>query len=281
MSTAQQPSAALPLTGEALQAWARMRRMQGPGERTALLMALTMTPGSARERQAWAEETRGLASAEQALQQVGQLPPGARLPAVEMLLDTCSTLPLTERQRLLVGTRRMMCADGRVRPIDRLLLLLVRHRLTGTPPPHRGSARDSLELPQLPLALRQAIAQLSAYLARLVPAAGEPARVSAAGAQWCDAVLQAVWGRAPNPPACHVPDGHDLVLSLQALQSLGWMHRPVLARTWVDLAHDTRRTGGVTLDLAGAEALRIACGLLDTPVPPALESHFHAPPAGA
>ncbi len=276
------PPAAPPLADEALQAWARLRRMQGPGERTALLMALVMTPGSAREQQAWAEETRALASADQARRLIQQLPPGARLPAVEMLLDSCATLPLTERQRLLAATRRMMCADGRVRPIDRLLLLLlVRHRLAGETPPHRGGTRESLELHQLPLALRQAIAQLSAYLARLVPAADEPARVSAAGAQWYAAVLQAVWGHAPNPPACQVPDGNDLVLSLQALQALSWMHRPVLARTWVDLAHDTRCTGGVALDLTGAEALRIACSLLDTPLPPALERHFRTPPAGA
>lgn len=266
-----------------LQAWANLRRMRGPGEQKAILLALLLTPGSARERQAWAEETRGVMTAGAGLLLVDQLPAAARLPAIEAMLVQCAELPLEQRQAMLQAARRVMCADGRVRPIDRLLLIRVRHGLNGPVAAHRGGVRDANELSGLPLALRQAIAELSAYLARLVPVADPHARVGAAGAAWHQAVVQVVWGGAPHPPTCQVPDSAALVHVLRVIQDLGWMRRPVLVRAWMDAVQASQPESdvprlGPPLSLTGAEALRMACGLLDTPVPPDLARYFNALP---
>ncbi len=253
-----------------LKAWTRLRRMRGPGEQRALLLALLLTPGSARERQAFAEECHGVMTADEGRKLVQTLPAPARLSALEAVLAQCVESSLAERQALLMAVRRVMCADGRVRPLDRLALLLVRHRLNGPAPLHRGGTRDSNELVGLPLAMRQAIAGLSAYLARLVPVADPHAVVGAAGAAWHHAVVLAVWGSAPHPPACQVPASDALVKALRTLQALDWMRRPMLARAWVEAVQP-----GVDLSLDGAEALRLACGLLDTPMPPELARHFN------
>lgn len=274
------------LKGDALQAWSRLRRMHGPGEQRVVLLALLITPGSGRERLAWEEETRDVLTAAHGLRQVERLPASARLPVLEAVLATCANLPLAQRRGLIQAARRLMCADGRVGALDRLVLLLVRHRLKGLSAVHRGGARDSAGLSGLPLGLRQAIATLSAYLARLVPASDSVAVVGAAGAAWHRAVVESIWGNAPHPPACNVPDADGLVRSLQLLQELGWMRRPMLARVWMDALASlqlpdagTGKLGPPPLSLTGAEALRIACGLLDTPVPPDLLRRFSELPA--
>lgn len=262
------PDAAVPLADT----WARLLRLRGPGERAALLLALLLTPGSRPEQRAWAHETRGLHRAADVLAVAEALPPAARLPALEWLLRWGAAASLPERQSNLAAVRRLMCADGRVRPLDRLLLLLVRHQLQQDTPPQLGRVRVHPDLPALPLALRQAIATVSAYLARLVPQPDDSARVGVEGARWYAAVMAECWGITSPAPDCHVPDGAELVQALQALQGLGWMHRPLLARAW------TEAVPPGALSLTGAEALRIACGLLDTPLPLALQQPFLSPP---
>jgi hypothetical protein len=125
--------------------------------------------------------------------------------------------------------------------------------------------------------MRQAIARFTAYLSRMVPTtAHDDALVGVAGAAWHDTVLRDVWGDASALPNCHVPDVDELGRAVQTLQALGWMHRPILARLWVDAA--VTRPGLITrpgepLPVA-AQALWLACELLDTPLPPALAHHF-------
>jgi hypothetical protein len=242
-------------------------------------MALLLTPGSARERQAWAEELKDLSSAPALLELVQQLPPPTRLPLLERLLGLAAEDPADSRAALLQALRRVMSADGRVRPFDRLAWLLVRRRLLGLPPPHRGGARDSNQLEGLPLAMRQALATVTAYLARMVPVADPGAKVGAAGAAWYRSVVEQLWGRAPNPPACHPPDADELGRALHTLVELAWMRRPLLARIWVEAALPHWAGQDDPSDrLAAAEALRVVCGLLDTPLPPALARLFVEPP---
>lgn len=274
-SPVPRPSGTTPPDLPLAETWARLQRLRGPGERAALLLALLLTPASRPEQRAWAHETRGLHRAADVLAVAAALPPAARLPALEWLLGVGAAASLPERQSHLAAVRRLMCADGRVRPIDRLLLLLVRHRLQQDAPPQLGRVRVDPDLPTLPLVLRQAIATVSAYLARLVPQPDDSARVGAAGARWYAAVMAEVWGTASPAPACHVPDGTELVHALHTLQGLGWMHRPLLARAW------TEALPPAALSLTGAEALRIACHLLDTPLPPALQRPFLLPPRTA
>jgi hypothetical protein len=253
--------------------------MRGPGERRAAVLALLLTPDSARERQAWDEELTGVPSALLVHTQVQLLPPVAHLPVLERLLNIASDSPLAERQALLLSARRVMCADGRVRPRDRLLWLLMRHRLVGQAPPHRGGARESNELTGLPLAMRLALARFSAFLARLVPIPAADAVVGAAGAAWYRMVVNTLWGAAPDPPACQPPDVDTLGRALHTLHELAWMRRPLLARTWVDAALPAWLGCADPADrLPGAEALRVACDLLDTPLPPSLARLFIEPP---
>jgi hypothetical protein len=250
--------------------------MHGVGERRAAVLALLLTPGSDRERRAWEEETRGVGTNVHVRRQTLQLPAAARLPALAALLQPCAGDPLAERQALLLSVRRVMCADGQVGPLDRLVWLAVRHWLTGPARPHRGGLRTHNDLDHLPLALRLAIAQFSAYLARLVPRSVPDALIGVTGTVWYDTVMRGVWGTATHPPTCQVPDVDTLGRALHTLHELGWMHRPVLARLWADAAQT--RPGLITHAdeplPAAAEALWLACALLDTPRPPTLACHF-------
>ncbi|MBP7520553.1 MAG: hypothetical protein KA896_08960 [Leptothrix sp. (in: Bacteria)] len=257
----------------------RLQSLPGQRERAAVLLALLMTPGSARERQAWVEELQDLPTAEALLEQVEHLPAAIRLPLLERLLGLAAEDPLASRDALLRSMRRVMTADGRIRPIDRLAWLLVRRRLLGLPPPHRGGARDTNQLTGLPLAMRQALASVTAYLARLVPQADLGAKVGAAGAAWYRQVVGQLWGSAPNPPSCRPPDADELGRALHTLEELAWMRRPLLARIWVEAALPVWAAQQDAQErLAAAEALRMVCHLLDTPLPPALARLFVEPP---
>lgn len=272
------PEATVFLVGEARSAWLELARMRGTGERRAALLGLLLTPDSARERQAWREELDGLVTAPQVLALLQALPDAARLPVLERLLDLAGEDPLAERQALLVSARRVMCADGRVRPVDRLVWLLLRHRCRSAEPLHRGGLREANDLAGLPLAMRQAVARFTAYLARLVPQPARGVRVDAAGAAWYLAVVQSLWGQAPDLPPCQPPDVDGLGRALHTLGALTWMRRPLLARRWVEAAEPAWADLDPADRLAAAEALRLACGLLDTPLPPALARQFVEPP---
>ncbi|RZS54842.1 hypothetical protein EV685_2326 [Sphaerotilus mobilis] len=277
---------AAPLPATALDAWARLRLRRGPGELRAMLLALVLTPGSARERQCWREETDTLEGVSFLMSDLESLPASARLPALEAALAHAAALPLAVRQELAPALRRVMCADGRVRPIDRLTLLLARQRLAGDASPQRASLRDAdPELGHLPLALRIAVADLTAFLARVVPQADAQARVGAAGAGWHARVVATLWGPAPHPPACQVPDTDGLARALLTVRQLDWMRRPLIVRLWLDALRALSEqpgapvaSGGLArlggLDLGGAEALRVCCGLLDSPLPPELARLF-------
>ena len=76
-------------------------------------------------------------------------------------------------------------------------------------------------------------------------------------------------------PPLHAPDADATLRALRAVQSLGWMLRPVLVRAWFDEAsamHD-----GAALPIAAADALRLACVLLDSPLPRGLERQYIEP----
>ena len=265
------------LDADGLAVWQQLGRLAGPGERQAAALALLLWPGNDAERRAWNETVRGVQGAASLRDRIGRLPPAARLPALErLLLRITLEQPLEDRQALLQSARRVMCADGSVSALDRLAWLAMRHLLGGPVRLHRGGLREDNELSQLPLAMRLAIASLSAYLARMVPEPPRRERVDAAGAAWHDRVVHEVWGSASVPPPCQVPDVDQLGRALQTLAGLGWVHRPLLARAWVDAA-DTRPGLRTRLDEplpVAAEALRLACVLIDTPLPPALAAHF-------
>ena len=110
-------------------------------------------------------------------------------------------------------------------------------------------------------------------------AAAATGEAATAGAVWYDAAM-ALW-RAHTPVApCEPPGIDSLVQALHELQALAWMHRPMIARNWVVAAlplSPARR-----LQDCAADALRLSCTLLDSPMPPELAGHFADPaPQGA
>ncbi|MFM2068138.1 MAG: hypothetical protein RLZZ584_3047 [Pseudomonadota bacterium] len=249
-----EPALARPASRDELDAWARLDRLQGPGERRAVLLALLLTEGSLAEQQAWVSECRDVPQAALAQALVGQLGDMARPAALERVLHDCQRAPQGERVELLRSARRLMCADGRVGPLDRLRWLYMRQCLAAGEPgvgtaaasssggdsqwddlaqraagqPHRPGAHS------LPDHLKLPASRLTSYLARLVPQADPQSKVGTLGVAWHRAVMTELWG--DDVPACRLPDGDQLAQALAQVQELSWMQRPQLARTWVEAA---------------------------------------------
>ena len=245
----------------------RLSRLNGPGELRATILALLLTPGSQRERRAWRDETKGLSTADALRGEVKKLGPAVRLPWLETLLGRVAQAPLLDRQTLMESARRVMAADGQVRPIDRLHLLLLRQRL-GEAQAVKPSTDAHNDMAQLSLHTLRQIARLTAFLARLLPD----------GEAWYASVMQP-WLKGEALPPCEAPDADGLVHALQEVQSLPWMLKPVLVRAWLEAA--LRHKGAGALAPETADALRVASGLLDSPLPPELARHYVEPVAAA
>jgi hypothetical protein len=245
-------------------------RVNGTLELQAALLALMLPAGSRRGARAWAGEGNDSPGMQTVLDHTAHLPGNARLPWFELLLSRMRRQPLPARQALLEATRRVMQARGSVRPIDRLHWLAMRQRLGGNAAVKVKNAA-SVEMSELAGDTLQAIASYSAFLSRMVPTDAPEAGSPNAGAAWYDSVM-APWQASENLPACLPPDTDALVSALNELQVLPWMQRPVLVRGWFDaaVAHSVHRRLGD----GAADALRLSCTLLDSPLPPALAKHF-------
>ena len=257
-----------------------LSRLNGAHELQAAVLALLLPVGSRRAARAWEIETESVPNAERVLLHVSELSAAARLPQFEMLVSRMRAQPLAARQGLLEATRRVMGARGTVRPIDRLHWLAMRQRLGG---PSGAGARNaaSAELSWLPQADVSAIAMYSAFLSRIVPVdAAQTPEVAAApdtrpGTAWYEVVM-APWRTNAAVPPCQPPDTDGLVHALQELQALPWMQRPMLVRGWVAAALQHSRYGRLGSD--AADALRLSCSLLDSPLPPELARHYGPTP---
>ena len=247
-----------------------LSRVNGVLELQAALLGLMLPAGSLRAGRAWAAEADDSPATQALLAHTAHLPANARLPWFEALLSRMRRQPLPARQTLLEATRRVMQARGSVRPIDRLHWLAMRQRLGGNAAVKEKNAA-SVEISQLAGDTLRAIASYSAFLSRMVPGETTQAAAPGAGPAWYDSVM-APWKASDDVPACHPPDADALVSALQELQLLPWMQRPVLVRGWFDaaVAHSLHRRLGD----GAADALRLSCTLLDSPLPPALARHF-------
>ena len=251
----------------------QLERLNGAQDLHAATLALLLPAGSRRAERAWQIECEGLDRAPQVREWVAQLSGPARLPWFELLVSRMRAQPLAARQTLLEATRRVMGARGIQRPIDRLHWLAMRQRLgEGTAADARAAA--TADLSQLPPSDVAAIARYSAFLARMVPAEAaelDDAAPPDAGLAWYAAVM-APWQASATIPPCTPPDTEGLVHALQELQSIAWMQRPALMRGWVTAAVQHSRHGRLA-DTA-ADALRLSCALLDSPLPPELARHY-------
>jgi len=252
---------------------AQLGRLNGPLELHAAILALLLPPGSRRAVRAWKDECSTMPGAAQSRESAGQLTGATRLPCFEMLVSRMRGRPLIERQALLEATRRVMGARGIQRPIDRLHWLAMRQRLGESTAAETRTAATS-DLSQLPQSDVSAIATYSAFLSRMVPDESEALEDTApteAGLAWYASVM-APWERRAEVPACDPPDTARCVEALQNLQSVAWMQRPALARDWVAAAIKHSVHGKLS-DVA-ADALRLSCSLLDSPLPPELARHY-------
>lgn len=234
----------------------------------AALLALLVPAGSRRPALAWQIETAGNPQAPALRDEVNDLTAGDRLPWFEKLLVRMARQPLIERQLLLEAARRVMRARGASWPIDTLHWLLMRQRLGE----HGGlTARVPAEvsLSQLPEDEVHGIARYSAFLARLVPFSTIDHKGHAA---WYASVMHMWVGKVPVPPCDPAPDVDALVHALRQIQSLPWLQRPMIVRAWVSAALQHSRDGRLAAE--AADALRMSCTLLDSPMPPELAAQY-------
>ena len=255
------PGGLLP-TEEEREALGRLDRVRGAGGMKAALLALLLVPEHPARIRAWREETSLVGDAETLREDIERLGGALRLPWFELLLARLGGSPLADRQELLRSARRVLTAPGH--PIDRLLWLAMRRHF-GEHPFGRVLAPVEADISQFQATDRVHVAQFTAYLARMVPSDD-----AAEGQRWYHAVLSR-WLRPDEIPTWQRPDVDALVHALNALQAMSWRQRPQLVRAWVVCALPPGRGA---LPQRAADALRLACLLLDTPIPPDLARQY-------
>jgi Zn-dependent protease with chaperone function len=257
------------------QALGRLERLSGPMQRRMALLAFLMTPQNQAEQRFWEQSTRDLHGAAAILADVRSLPPSWRLPEFERQLGRMAYEGVEQRRSLVLAARELLRADGKVSARDRLWWLALRHRLGDVAQrntfirPVTGQGR---ELNELADDERDHVAQLSAYLARLLPQDSPEALPSPQGLAWFQGVMRRCQPSGGRLPPCQPPEADSLMHALAGVQELSWMMRPQLVRAWVEEA--LNHSPGGLLSPEAADALRLMAGLLDTPLPPALAAHY-------
>lgn len=253
----------LPVGEDEREAMARLDRVRGPGGMKAALLALLVTPGHAARLRAWREETVLVNDAETIRADVERLGGPSRLPWFELLLARLGGAPLADRQALLRSARRVLAAPGYA--LDRLLLLAMRRHFGEHSTGHVLAAPDT-EISRFAPADMLCIAHYTAHLARLVPSEDADE-----GRHWYAAVMSR-WMKPAEVPAWQRPDVDALVHALNGLQSMSWMQRPQIVRAWVLCAFPPGRPG--PLPQSAADALRLSCLLMDSPLPAELARQY-------
>jgi hypothetical protein len=153
-------------------------------------------------------------------------------------------------------------------------LLALRHLLAGSavaPPAAAANEFETLDRQQV-----HAICVYAGFLSTLVPTTEihlDPTGYGSVSQDWYDSVT-APWLDHADVPA---RQGHDIDAALRALrelQALPWLLRPMLVRSWFDAARAA--TDGPALHADAADALRLSCVLLDSPLPPELADQYIA-----
>jgi hypothetical protein len=234
----------------------RLDRAHGAGGMKAALLALLLTPEHPARLNAWREETTLVSEAEAIRRDVEALGGALRLPWFELLLARLGGTPLADRQELLRAARRVLTAPAR--PIDRLLWLAIRRQFGEHAFGHAHAPVDA-DISAFPAEDRVHVTHFTAHLARMVPSDD-----AADGERWYRSVLSR-WLRPDEIPPWQRVDVDALVQALNGLQALSWMQRPQLVRAWVGAALPPGHPG--PLPQEAADALRLSCMLMDTPVP--------------
>lgn len=261
MTRSPPPAAELP--DDERRAMARLDRVRGSGGMRAALLALLIPPGHAARLRAWREETVLVHDAEEIRADIEALGGPSRLPWFELLLARLGGAPLAERQALLRSARRVLAPPGH--PLDRLLLLAMRRHF-GEHAAGLVQAAPDAEISRFPPGDMLHIRRYTAHLARMVPSE-DPDE----GRRWYQAVMTR-WMKPDEIPPWEKPDIDALVHALNGLQAMSWMQRPQIVRAWVICAFPPGRPG--PLPQTAADALRLSCLLLDSPMPAELARQY-------
>jgi hypothetical protein len=251
---------------------ARLQALREPLQWQAAVLALMLTPDSRRERAVWFAASRDVPDAERVLDDVLALTQPHRQPWFEHFARLLAPGPVALRQALVGATRRLMTADGMVHQIDQLRWVALRHLLAGSAVAPPTAAETELEHIDDAQALKVCV--FSAFLSQLVPAPELTLDLTGRDSpcqSWYDSVIAPWRDRFALPPR----ERHDIDATLRALrvlQTLPWLLRPVLVRSWFDAARVL--TDGPALHPTSADALRLSCVLLDSPVPPELGRQY-------
>ena len=241
----------------------------------AATLALLVTPGSRREHAAWARLVHDVPHAPRIFDDIALLPPARRQPWLEHFARALAPGPVALRHEVIGAARQVMIADGLVSALDQLRWVALCHLLAGSAVSAPAAAPTELEA--LGLDQARCVCAFSGFLSRLVPAPELTLDLSggeSVSELWYVAVTAPWQDRLALPPR----EGHDVDAALRALrvlQSLPWLQRPVLVRSWYDAARAL--TEGPALHVDAADALRLCCVLLDSPVPPELGRQYIEP----
>ena len=251
---------------------ARLRALQQPAQWQAATLALMLAPGSRHERALWVEETRDVPDAARILEDVLALPQAHRLPWFETFARLLAPGSVELRHELIGAARRQMTFDGMVTQMDQLRWVALRHLLAGSAAAAPAAAETNLAELEDAHALKACL--FSAFLSHMVPAPELTLDLTgheSTGQTWYASVIAPWSGRFALPPR----ERHDIDATLRALrvlQTMPWFLRPVLVRCWVNAARAL--TDGPVLHPVAADALRLTCALLDSPVPPELGDQY-------
>ncbi len=251
---------------------ARLHALREPAQWQAAVLALMLAPDSPREHSMWLDACYGVPDAARLLDDALSLPQAHRLPWFERFARLLAPGPVELRHEAIGAARRLMTADGKVTPMDQLRLVALRHLLAGSAVAAPAAAETGLD--ELDDALALKVCLFSSFLSHQVPEPEStlgPSDPQSPGQAWYDSVVAPWYGRFALPPREH----HDIDATLRALrvlQTLPWLLRPVLVRNWFDAARAL--TDGPVLHPVAADALRLTCTLLDSPVPPELARQY-------
>ena len=243
-----------------------------PDALDAAVLACLLTPRSALDVAMW----RSLVARPDALapvrEDVEQLSSSQRLPWFEHFARALAPGPVARRQALIGAARRLLTADRVVTPMDQLRWIALRHLLAGSavaPPAAAANDFETLDADQV-----HSICVYCGFLSTLVPTPEvhfDPTGYGSVSQEWYDTVT-APWIDRTDVPA---REGYDIDAALRALrelQAMPWLLRPMLVRSWFDAARAL--TEGPVLHAGAADALRLSCVLLDSPVPPELGEQY-------
>lgn len=260
------------------EALSRLQHLVGPTERRVITLALMMDIHNERECKLWHHMAEGVHDAKRILENIAALSPNRRVPEFERLTATIASDPIEHRRTLVESARDLLRADGKVSPRERLWWLALRHRVNERQNRQafmRPTTGQGHELLDMSLDQLNHVTALTTYMARFIPMDESSNGLAPSGLAWFKGVMTRC-GRTGDMAPGPSPDADALMHALAGVQELSWMMRPLLLKAWVEEAVNHSKQG--VLSDQTADALRLAAGLIDAPLPPMLEAHYPTKP---